>query len=384
MNTKPNILIFIDWFVPGYHAGGPVQSILSLINHLHEDFNFKIITTNRDLNTKIPYSNITPNKWIKSNLNCEIYYAEPEKLSYKSMKQIIDDLYFDKVYINSFFSKKFSIIPLKILNKYYPKKNVILAPRGMLGKGALSIKKIKKQIFILYSKQINLHNSIIWHATSVEEELDIKNNFSSINKIVVINNLPKKIISSPIITKKHKKLNVFFLARISEKKNLIYALEILKKIEFQEIVFSIYGPIEDMNYWRKCEKKIKLMPKNIIVNYKGSIDPKDIKTILIKEHLLLLPSLNENFGHSIVESLLCGCPVIISDQTPWNDLEENNAGFAINLNNEQKFINSIHYFLELNTEEFTEVSKRAISYISKKIDLNLILHKYKNLFNDKN
>ena len=87
MIAKPNILIFIDWFWPGYLAGGPIQSVLALVNSLNDTFNFKIITTNTDLNSEKKYENIEPNKWITSPLGCEIFYADSKKLNYTAIKK---------------------------------------------------------------------------------------------------------------------------------------------------------------------------------------------------------------------------------------------------------------------------------------------------------
>ena len=33
--------------------------------------------------------------------------------------------------------------------------------------------------------------------------------------------------------------------------------------------------------------------------------------------LFVFPTLGENFGHVIYESLMCGTPVLVSDNTPW-------------------------------------------------------------------
>ncbi len=382
MITKPTILIFIDWFWPGYIAGGPIQSILSLVNSLNDTFNFKIITTNKDLNSEKKYDNIDPNKWINSPLGCEIFYTDSKKLNYAVIKKIIDGVHFEIVYINSFFSKYYSIIPLIILNTNYKNIPIILAPRGMLGDGALALKKIKKKLFILFSKISGIHSKIIWHATSLQEKEEIKKIFHKKNNIVTISNLPKKLKSNP---KKSKQINVLklcFIARISEKKNLKFALKILSKIKEVEIFYNIYGPKEDQIYWEKCKDLILEMPSNIIINYKGIFHPNELEIILAEEQMMFLPTLSENFGHSIVESLLCGCPVITSDQTPWVDLEENNAGFAIPLNNTQKFINVITKMAKLNQEDYLEKSNAAIKYISSKIEIEKNINLYKKLFND--
>jgi hypothetical protein len=42
---------------------------------------------------------------------------------------------------------------------------------------------------------------------------------------------------------------------------------------------------------------------------------------LAEYDLFLFPTLGENYGHVISEALASGCPVVISDQTPWRNLE---------------------------------------------------------------
>ena len=55
MPKKIRILIFIDWFLPAYKAGGPIRSIANLVDNLHADFDFYIVTGDRDLGDKNPF-----------------------------------------------------------------------------------------------------------------------------------------------------------------------------------------------------------------------------------------------------------------------------------------------------------------------------------------
>ena len=41
---KKKILVFIDWYLPGYRAGGPIQSIANLVNHLDDELDISIVT----------------------------------------------------------------------------------------------------------------------------------------------------------------------------------------------------------------------------------------------------------------------------------------------------------------------------------------------------
>ena len=45
---KKKILVFIDWYLPGFRAGGPIRSCANLISHLSDEFDFNIVTTDTD------------------------------------------------------------------------------------------------------------------------------------------------------------------------------------------------------------------------------------------------------------------------------------------------------------------------------------------------
>lgn len=363
-------------------AGGPVQSVVSLVSSLREKYNFKIITSDSDLNSTEPYKSIRSNTWVKSDLGCEVYYASLKTLNSEKIRGLLSSLDFDLVYINSFFSAKFSILPLRILKRHFQSKVIVLAPRGMLGKGALAIKAYKKKVFILSAKIFGLYDNVFWHATSEEEKEEIKMVMSPKSEIICISNLPKLL---GVLKKRQKErgvLKVCFLSRISIKKNLLFALKVLTKIDRSQIHFSIYGLIEDEAYWHECKREINLMSAHVEVKYKGVLKPSEVSTALEAEHLMLLPTFNENFGHSIVESLWCGCPVLISDQTPWKDLEKESCGFAFPLVEEEKFLSALLQYIDYDQEKFDQASLMAHNYIQKKLDLESIKQQYIKLFDE--
>ena len=64
-----------------------------------------------------------------------------------------------------------------------------------------------------------------------------------------------------------------------------------------------------------------------------------------------MPSKSENFGHAIAESLSAGKPVITSNNTPWNNLEVNNA--VINTAADvQSISKAISFFAELDQSDY--------------------------------
>lgn len=145
-------------------------------------------------------------------------------------------------------------------------------------------------------------------------------------------------------------------------KNLDYALKVLAKVGMP-IEFTIYGPLEDKPYWQLCQELIAKLPTHIKVKYAGSLEPTVVSETLSRYDLFFLPTRGENFGHVIAESLAAGCPVLISDQTPWRDLETNGCGWALSLDEPLNFSNVIDKMATISPEERSIWSKNAISYM---------------------
>jgi len=382
LKTKKSILVFVDWFYPGYLAGGPVQSIVPMVEYLNLEFDFWILTRDRDLNSESQYEGVEVNKWLVSELNCKVYYASPEMLGVKLIKNAIIESKCERAYINGIFSKYFSILPLQILKKKFANIPTIVAPRGMLGAGALSIKRTKKKGFLAYAKISGLYKNINWHAASMSELKDIAKTFGNGNRAHMISNLPKKITKGNGVKKESGTLLMYFSSRISPVKNLLFAIKVLSLIKKSKVQLDLYGLMEDLSYWELCLKEISKLPPNITVNYLGTYNPKNESDVISKYHVLFLPSLNENYGHSIVESLLCGCSVLISDRTPWSDIQEFNAGYALSLSEPKTFASKIESLSEMDEESFLILRENATKYIEGKLNVSEILESYKTLLNE--
>ena len=373
------LLIISDYYLPGFKAGGPIKSISTLCNNIKNTIHVTIMTSNHDLGETNSYDNIEFDRILKFNSHEIIYLS---KVNFVKIKLFINKISPDVIYLNSFFSK-FTQIILLLKKLGIIKSRIVLAPRGELSLGALSIKPIKKSIFIKILKFFNIYtNDIFFHSTDEIEFRDIKKLFS--NKTFFIPNLIFYINPFvPVASKKENELKIIFLSRITKKKNLLYALDVLvNNIYDGKIKFDIYGPIEDEIYWKKCEDIIIQAKHNIMIKYKGSVGPRNVMHILSKNNVFFLPTKNENFGHAIVEAMQCGLVPIISDQTPWNDLQKYNAGFSLNLKNRVVFRETINQMLISSESEFQKLSKNAQKYINSKIDNEELVDSYIQMFSE--
>ena len=81
-------------------------------------------------------------------------------------------------------------------------------------------------------------------------------------------------------------------------------------------------------------------------------------TPLQKTYQRILFSKSENFGVSIVESLSVSTPVVASYGTPWQTLQENNAGFWIPLD-KRKLVSTFESIVNMDQESYDIYSRSA-------------------------
>jgi len=256
---------------------------------------------------------------------------------------------------------------------------LVLAPRGELFEAALEFKRKRKRFYINVSRLLGLYSNMIWHASSELEAATILREFPLARFVDVAGVLSEAACISTkngiVATasdlsgttrglrrgappKDPGQLSVVFVARVTRNKNLLEALRILEGIS-GDISFDIYGPIQDTDYWEECRGAISRLPANIHVQYLGEIEHGRVEEVFSEHHLLLFPTLTENFGHVISEALSAGCPVLISNQTPWQHLEAAGVGWDIPLGDRERFRSVLQQCVNSDREWFTALSIRA-------------------------
>jgi glycosyltransferase involved in cell wall biosynthesis len=377
MPAKKKILVFIDWFLPGYRAGGPVRSCANLIDHLKGEYDFSVVTRDTDYCETQPYTSVKSDQWNMLPNGVRVYYFSASRLNGKNIRELMKQEQYDAVYLNGIYSPYFTLVPLRYAKKM--NKPVVMAARGMLAGSALAVKSTKKKVFLSFVKLTGLFNNVLFHATTASEADDIRAQFG--NNVKIAPNLPRKQNDENLHARKKEKgsARIVNIARIAPEKNLEYALQVLVNVK-ANIEFDFYGPVYDATYWEKCRALMDAMPSNVNVSYRDSVDAEKIAETLNNYHFMFMPTRGENFGHIILESLASGCPVIISDQTPWRNLEEKRAGWDISLSNMKQFTNVIERCAAMDQQEYNEWSKDAFDYAAGFLYNEEIIRQNKELF----
>lgn len=333
-----------------------------------------VLAGNKEVGDKVPLSSVHSNNWNNfEDSTANVFYVS------NFLKTIIFFLFecmrkeFDLLFLNSIFSFQYTVLPIIFTNR-----PIILSIRGMLHPSALKQKKLKKFLYLFFFKIILLFRNIKFHVTDDVEKKYVENIFGNGFEIIVLPNIPN-LFKQQYLKKEVSSLKLITIALVSSMKNHLNVLLALMKCK-SIIIYKIYGPIKDNEYWDKCKIIIKKLPHNIKVIYMGPILPMEVEDVLKWAHVKILPSKSENYGHAMVEALSAGKPLISSHFIPWNDLDINNAGFNVDPNNIDELANAIEFFANSDSSHYATLSRNASKYILKKVNIDQIKNAYLEIF----
>lgn len=363
------VCILSHCFYPSKKRGGPTVSIINMVRNLAEKLNLSVVTIIYDKDSDVPYDNVKVGK--NRLFDSDVYYLQDNSI--KAFYDCIAEIQPDVIYVSSLFSYQYSIAALRY-GRQHKNLRVVIAPRGELMPLALKRKKLIKQPFLSLVKMLMTDNTE-FHVTSDEEEVALRKYFKN-NRVWNIKNLPSKISAEGnSLAKSVGSLRIAMVGRIHPIKNVEYAIKLLNEIK-GNVTLNIYGPEEDKKYVELCKKAASELPDNIQVNFMGLIDHDSVGDELKKHHIFLSPTESENYGHSIIESLLCGIPAVISCNTPWRNLKSSNAGYDIELSDRKSFVEALQTFVDMNEETYQLWSAGARKYINSGLAVEETVNKY--------
>jgi glycosyltransferase involved in cell wall biosynthesis len=358
---KTRILVFSDWFAPGFRAGGPIQSLVNLTSTLTE-FEFYIVTSDTDHHSTKPYDSIHANVWITYREHIQVFYLSKDKLKAEIFAALIEEVHPQKIYLNSLFSPVFTLMPLRLLNQKPNDYSVVVAPRGMLKSSALNEKVLKKKIFLFAARILGWYDRVTWHATNSLECEEIKKHFGKDALVHIADNLASAPVDS--IEKRVKiagQVKMICLARISPEKGIEEALRFLESHHWASgLHIDFIGAQQNEEFYRKCLAWSRQL-QGVTCRFLGEMPPSEISSRWKEYHFLYLPTRGENFGHAIAESLNNGVPVIISDRTPWRNLKSLGVGWDLELS-QASFLPIVKGACAMGQDEYNQYSEAALAY----------------------
>ena len=169
------------------------------------------------------------------------------------------------------------------------------------------------------------------------------------------------------------------MGRIAPEKNSNTLLKALAEMQIPLDMTFCGGYINPV-YFAEFSSLLKALPANVDARYLGEIPNHQIADLLGRSDVMVMPSLGENFGHAIYESLAMGVPVIIGNNTPWKHLEDDKAGLEVNPINTAEIADAIMKFDRLSEKDYQQWCQGALDRAKAYMEQNDFKSIYSKLF----
>ncbi len=371
------ILAFNGYYFPARKYGGPATSLANIIQACGDEFEFYVIAHNHDVGESTPFGDIHEG-WNQVG-KAQVLYLPDSQCRLARYLSIIDEVMPSMIWSCGVWSPNSA--------KLFRQADrlgiaALMSPRGALNPLAVRYRWYKKLPFLVYLRLCGYYRKAFFHVTGPDECHGTRKYLGvSKDRIYNIANLSVAEIASVDLPKESGKLRMVYVSRISQTKNLLYALECLKNCP-GGIQFDIYGPLEDHQYWSKCQEKIGELPAGVTVNYCGTLAACEVVGTFARYHCAFLPTRTENYGHAIVEAMQAGCWVLLSrGTTPWDGIH-GKAGDVFPLDEPGQFVGRIVRLLEMDDAEYRGLRHQCQEFIREKLDNGGLREEYLAMFRE--
>jgi glycosyltransferase involved in cell wall biosynthesis len=355
------ILVVAPHFPPAQHGGGPIRSIVAMLRHVPDGFETSVFTRNTDVGSASPLTDHT-GEAVDWAPGVDVTYVTTRSL--ESVANALLGVRRSKpeiIFLNSFFDALFSIaFQMLIAVRLLKPGLLLLAPRGEFSEGALRLKSRKKAVYIGIYKALRLYKSVVWMASTEEEAVDIRSTIDTRARIIVHQDdveLPARAAIPPA-RDDCERLRLVHFGRCVPKKGLDIALQALKTVDAQ-VEFDIFGNEEDRSYTYRCKEIAAELPATSRVRFFGHIDADSVRDTIRMYDAAVFPTLGENFGHVIAESLSVSCPIMVSDTTPWTETVRRGGGFVVEPNTPQSWAKTIDDYFRAGPTGWADARSKA-------------------------
>ena len=376
-------------FYPATFYGGPIFATWDLSKKLAENgHEIYVSTTNANGDEKL---SLECNYFLEKENHVFVkYYNEhiKNKFSFAFIFGIWSDIKkSDIVYIQYlfhytvFFSLLFSVLQ---------KKKIVVCPRGSFSVFTLNNKLTFIKLIWLNFFIKPMVNKIIWQASSYLEERDILNKFPNADVNIINDGIDYESFQNPFILSRNELLNKFTGTTFNDVSNIFFSMGRLHKIKCFDVLIDAFNLFLEKDKYAKLiiaggddgvgkqlKNQIQKLHLSSSVFLIGAIDFEDKKLLLNNCDYFTLASEFESFGIVIAEALSCGKPVIISNKTPWKDIQINNCGILAD--NQKNSFNDA--FSKIINEKYD--SSLIKTYVKKNYDLVVIVDEFINLIQNK-
>ena len=376
-------------FYPATFYGGPISATWDLSKKLAENgYEIYVSTTNANGDKKL---SVECNNFLEKEKNVFVkYYNEQitNKFSLSFLFGIWSDIKkSDIVYIQYLFH--YTVL-FSLIFSVIQEKKIVVCPRGSFSVFTLNNKLPFIKLLWLNFFIKPMVDKIIWQASSYLEKSDILNKFPNADVNIINDGVDYESFQNSITVSRNELINNFTGVTSNDVSSIFFSMGRLHKIKGFDVLIDAFNLFLEKDKYAKLiiaggddgvgkqlGNQIKKLNLGSSVFLIGAINFEDKKLLLNNCDYFTLASEFESFGIVIAEALSCGKPVVISNKTPWKDIQINNCGILAD--NEKNSFNDA--FSKIINEKYD--SSLIKNYVKKNYDWVVIVGKFINLLKNK-
>lgn len=234
----------------------------------------------------------------------------------------------------------------------------------------LEKQKLKKVYDSLFGYKILKNASKLVAVSNAEVDQYIRMNVDPCNIILVPNGIDinsfQVFPELGVFRKKYNLSNkrfILFLGRLHKRKGIDFLIQSFAELtkDINNIYLVLAGP--DEGYKNKAEKQIHDLSLEEKVIFTGYMEPLDKISAYLDADILVYPSVFEIFGLVPFEAIMCGTPVIVTDDCGCGELiKESKSGYLVNYGDVTSLKDKMKIILE-NPEKGNEFVKNGQKFI---------------------
>ncbi len=371
--------------------GGPAQVCKDICKYLAGRRQYvEIYTTNLDYPDGI--LNVPKNKPVEQDGYTVNYFSvqfKPYAISIPLANKLQWDIKkFDIIHIHGLYR-----FPQAIAAFYARKHKIpyIVMPHGSLDPFLFHRNKRRflKRVYEKIFEFRNLNHASRIHFTTEEEMMLTHFLKLKASAMILPNGLnPQEFAKLPpygVFRKKYglkdEKI-ILHLGRLNFKKGIDILVKAFGRIakNDSEVRLVLAGPDND-GYSQEVMKWVVQEDVQEKVIFTGMLLGEHKLSVLRDADIFVLPSYSENFGIAVIEAMVCGLPVVISDKVNiWREVEASGAGLVTDC--DYKKVSEALLFLLGNSEKRIEMGKLGQKMVREKYNWDSLTEELINIYHE--
>lgn len=318
-------------------------------------------------------------------------YNENVELINTYCKNIKDYFYIFKVLLRILFSKNMIVnihsfgylIPLAVyfVSIFNNKNKYFLTLHGITSlENEINNRNSKKYKLFIEKILINGFPNIITVSNNQKEILKIK--YSRERRVYCIYNgieITNSNIENKCLNKNEIKLiTAGGVSKLKGTMTLIEYIHIYNNKNSKRLTLDIYGKFESSEMESQYYNLVDELNLKDSISYHGLVSNESIKKAYLNSDFCVAMSLFDTFNMTILESMACGTPPIVSNKVGISEIITSDLGLIIDTFNNGYYIFET-FFNNLDDNRYNRLSKNCIQ-TSKEFSWNVIARKYIELF----